>query len=211
MRSRYCDAKVHQLPERGALACGPDIGVARMRLRRRSIDAGFQPGTLALECCLFCLQGLTLRVERDPTLREMYAGLLLGDLQALSRRIVALQGDDPIGQSRERREIVVCADAQLRQAVEVAFPGLEPGFGPPVPHSRRLARVGSLHPRPRPVSRRAWSVAGHAGFRPQSPPRGAAATAQSVRVVDRPKREARIAQPRKRVASTRPVPRLRAL
>ena len=76
------------------------------------------------------LQRLALAVERHVTLRQTLAGVLLRRLQAMSRRIVAIQPNNPVGEGRERCAAVVGADLQLLQAGEVALPCLKSGCWP---------------------------------------------------------------------------------
>src|SRR5260370_35923048 len=95
-----------------------------MRVGRRRIDAGLETAAFVFEGVELRLQRLALAVERHATLRQTQAGVLLRRLQAMSRRIVATQPNNPVGEGRERCAAVVGADLQLLQAGEVALPGL---------------------------------------------------------------------------------------
>ena len=185
-------------------ACGSCGGVARRGQWRRGIDARFETMAFVVESVALGLQGLTLPVERDAPLRQTQAGLLLRRLQAMSRRIVAIQPDHPIGQRRKRCDTVVGADVQLLDAAEVTLPGLDQltallldlRIGLLAALRRRLDGILSL-------------VAGSAGIAAAGIPlpparRNAAATPQSVRADRAPGCEARHRPCRKPVAPTPP-------
>jgi hypothetical protein len=91
---------------------------------RRRIDAGFETAAFVFEGVELYLQRLALAVERHATLRQTQAGVLLRRLHIMSRRIVAIQPNNPVGEGRERCAAVVVADLQLLQAGEVALPCL---------------------------------------------------------------------------------------
>src|SRR5260370_41673595 len=95
-----------------------------MRVGRGRMAAGFETAALVFEGVELRLQRLALAIERHPTLRQTQAGVLLRRLQAMSRRIVAIQPNNPVGEGRERCAAVVGADLQLLKAGEVALPGL---------------------------------------------------------------------------------------
>ena len=125
LRSGNGVAKIHQLPERRTRARGSCGGVTCRGQWRRGIDARFETVAFVVEGVALGLQGLTLPVERDAPLRQTQAGLLLRRLQAMSRRIVAIQPEHPVGQRRKRCDTVVGADVQLLDAAEVTLPGLD--------------------------------------------------------------------------------------
>jgi len=114
--------KIHEMPERRAVARLSDIWTARIGDRRRRIDARFEAPALVLKRTDLLVQNPASGIERGAALRQPLGGALLCRVQDPPSRIVAIHRDDPVGQRDKRRGALVGTNRELLQPGEVALP-----------------------------------------------------------------------------------------